>query len=1047
MRDSMDYITIIKTEKPCNKQVGVNSDGSLDKTPASVIYDGLARSKYVPDQDAMLALLEQVSVWNNVVIVLGYIPGTEGGEDYHIASKARLAKMLKVEKDDCPPGLHEIDGEQHATRTIGNFVPSSWILFDYDVVADMPKPLVFSHKDDWLKAMGEMLPGFHAAGKIIAPSTTGRILLDGKPAYSAPGLHLFMQVKDAGDIARFGCEMRLYPMSTSYGFMRPSRSHTTEEIISYMPWSIFDPSVFSPERLVYEGAPIVAGKGLTVGESQYESIPGGRIDTSRVVIDDEARAVIEKQTGRKVERDMVDNRSGYAMTDNRQLSLDTVIDTGKGEMTVADFWMSKHKHLRAQATFRPDSTSWAAFLGKHIDGTPFLFDTGAQTKYLLSETVTKSFQLKLAIDWVDNTDLSIVKLEWTDKTKDMSVVSQDEVLRSVQGKTGLRFQVLQRALSKANSKFEAELKRRRQNVARETHAAEGRKTVTWSAAELNPVVDAVKEGLKNHTRHGHVYNFGNVLTHVDIDSPKAVRQIQRKAQIEEEYPDTFIAAGFTQTTCMMRIMRSVAFLDAFGDPVGCPPRVAQALLDAPTFAKPLAGILEVPSVTLQGRLLDEQGYDESTGYFCSFDPSLASGINTNATKEDALEALEYISNVVFDDFPFGSDLDRSCAIAFLLTAFVRRFLDKAPGFMVTATTQASGKSTLVDVIFQAAFGRPAAASSWSDSQEEMRKHILALLMEGHSGVCFDNLPFGCRVDGDELAKLLTQEVYSARVLGGNTSAHMPTNILVALTGNQLTATNDMPSRLLPINLIPDVENPENTRYKRRDIGEWHGNNRQAIIEAVCTILIASYKTSEQVDIEPSRFPAWDLAVRKPMALLGLPDVLGAFNTNRNEDPTREARGKFLHAWHNSYGGQWIDLNSIIKEWGGLNHFSTNPSDKNRESVEFREALSELFPEGTPTAKHMGNYFRYIKNTVYGSLRLEQKPLSSKSKVARPWRVVPVIQRINGNENRVDRVDRVTCTSAKSGELTKEHEIQINTQPPENNRAETDPIDPIDPILS
>ena len=57
----MDYITIIKTEKPCNKQVGVNSDGSLDKTPASVIYDGLARTKYVPDQDAMLALHQQAS--------------------------------------------------------------------------------------------------------------------------------------------------------------------------------------------------------------------------------------------------------------------------------------------------------------------------------------------------------------------------------------------------------------------------------------------------------------------------------------------------------------------------------------------------------------------------------------------------------------------------------------------------------------------------------------------------------------------------------------------------------------------------------------------------------------------------------------------------------------------------------------------------------------------------------------------------------------------------------------------------------------------------
>jgi hypothetical protein len=45
-------------------------------------------------------------------------------------------------------------------------------------------------------------------------------------------------------------------------------------------------------------------------------------------------------------------------------------------MTVKEFWASKEKKVRCQAVFRPESTSWAAFLKKNDDGMPYLFDCG-----------------------------------------------------------------------------------------------------------------------------------------------------------------------------------------------------------------------------------------------------------------------------------------------------------------------------------------------------------------------------------------------------------------------------------------------------------------------------------------------------------------------------------------------------------------------------------------------------------------------------------------------------------------------------------------------
>lgn len=648
-------------------------------------------------------------------------------------------------------------------------------------------------------------------------------------------------------------------------------------------------------------------------------------------------------------------------------------------------WSSKgEKFITGDAEKR-----WESFYGyddepvtigtlRHLADDRSMKDHAIAIKVFGNNPIPSKQQLNLATKWIKAANANEVEEKWLYYANGMQASDLDMLKRLVRDKTSIGLRVLNAEIKEqALEKKENDAKRALE-LEKAERQTKGLLHIDYAEDQLNTVVKSVKDHVLSHTVPGHIFVYGKRLTKINIGQPNSVRQIQKKSSEGDNYPNQYITFEFTMVTCQMRIRESVSF-SAGKKFILCPLKVAQALMDDPSFAKPLSGLLEAPSVMPKtGRLFNKPGYDNDTGFYGVFDARLAENIPSHPTKIDALRSLKYINDVVFAGFPFGSDGDKVTAVAFLLTAFIRRFINKAPGFMVNATTQSSGKSTLVDVVFQAAYGRPAAAASWTDNQEEMQKHILAILLEGQSGICFDNLPFGSRVDGDELAKLLTQELYQARILGKNTSATVPTNILVALTGNQLSAMNDMTTRLLPINLVPDVECPENRVFNRSNIDAWHEDNRMYIVTAVCTILLAYHQSSENMDITPSRFVDWDDAVRKPLAWLGASDVMAQFEVNRAEDPVRELRGRFLDEWHKVYGDKWVELKMIADQWP-LAVFGS----------EFA-TLHELF-SGQPTPQQIGAKVRYFKDTIINGLKLTQQelPVGSKSKASRPWRVVRV----------------------------------------------------------
>lgn len=280
---SKDFVTVLRLAGRANKMVTRDENGELEKHPGPPISEASASTVYVPDADAMRALLTDISNDPNAVIIpSGYFPGTAPesmeplaeGTEFCIASKSVIADHLGVNKDDTDKllGWHEIDGQRHIARLKVNMQPSSWVLLDRDEAKGMPDHLAVLTDEEWLAAMSTMIPGFADAEKVIVPSTTRRVLVDGTPM-AASGRHYYLQIQDGSDLGRFGVVLLQRSFLAGYGFMKSSYSGTEpDRVVSNRQWAIFDPTTFSRERISYEGAPTIRGRGLTLAPSKIEVI-------------------------------------------------------------------------------------------------------------------------------------------------------------------------------------------------------------------------------------------------------------------------------------------------------------------------------------------------------------------------------------------------------------------------------------------------------------------------------------------------------------------------------------------------------------------------------------------------------------------------------------------------------------------------------------------------------------------------------------------------------------------------------------------------------
>lgn len=1001
-----DFITVIDFPNRGNKLVKRTQTG-IEKEPGPPLFDATARTVHVPDVEAMADVLRKVGDSPMVVICLGFFPDTEpqpgedAGEQFNIASTSFLLERSDTAKENVL-GWHVVDGHRYIARLKMNMLPSSWVYFDRDFMDGMPEHLARLDPDQWWAAMGEMIPGLDRVGRVVVPSTTGRVLVDGEPM-AATGSHVYFQISDPYDNERFGATLLQKSFLHGSGFMRKWGGEASRQ------WSIFDPTTFSHERLVYEGKPTIDGQGLSVGPPVVMVTPGGRLDTATVKdLNPTETSQVAEATGCRIKNEI---RKRLRMTvggpklvdvmvavtiDEQQLQPDTEITAKisdkEEKITVLDYWKSDHEKLRCQTPFR-DSTSWNGILNRH-KGTcapPLVFDNGSRIKFVLSDEHVAVHRVDVWLAKLERMETKEINKQWTNALKKFGPEEQEEIRQWVHKKTGTGLRILQSQLNIAKKEWQSTDASEKENLLRVEAATQDREVIEWDSADHERILPDILLGIKKDIKDPMVLTHGEGLVSVRSITPKTVRMVQKiQESTTEKYPPMMGIDRYDRVTLRLKAMEAIRFVQRGKDglvPIEAPNNVLDSVLASHIRFPPLTGIAEHPLVLVDGRLLSTQGYDSTTGLFLHFPRHIIPRLPNDITRERAIQAYHYLATVLFDEFPFRSEIDRAGAVAMLITAAQRHLIGGAegcPGYAIVAPNQSTGKTALARIVSLALLNRPVPASSWSPDDDEMGKRVLSILLEGHSLVVFDNLQEGEKITGNELAKAMTGDVYTSRLLGGNKWVSVPSCCTWIFTGNNITPSGDFNTRLITIGLDSREEHPDRRSFVRNNLSEWCADHRAEVLQALFILLVGGYQaiTNNQFQMStiiPTRFPEWDRMVRAPMLWAEAPDPAELFEKNKENDPMAEGRVNFLKAWHGCYNDTAITMQKVVQD------VSSFPSS---DFAELRDAITDISPNGNITSKILAGFTRRIENRPFHGLKIVSCDRGSNHKgESKKWQVL------------------------------------------------------------
>lgn len=366
-----DYMTLLVTTEPCNKEVRFWRD-ELRKTAPFPIYDAEAFTVHVPDVEVMRELQLTVAGQSNAVLVAGFVPDAPA-DGFRVMSKKAIEEKTEEPYEG---GWVDIDGERVISRTKDNFVASSWWQIDRDRASGLPDALDPDTDAGYVAMIDRIIPGFINAGYVKVSSTTGRVLVDSVPM-DATGSRYWFQVKNPDDITGFGVRMKLHAATQGLGFMKYDKN------CKGVLWTVADCSVFSPERVIFDGQPYIPeGQArISLRDPDLVVVQGGRVN-SELVPSPNRRTItlVKREFGIKVSS----RGRTVSMNNEDYLRLDTEVETyDHGIKTVAEFMESGEARWRCQATFR-ESDSWNVALKRQRNGMPYLQDFGSETIYELN---------------------------------------------------------------------------------------------------------------------------------------------------------------------------------------------------------------------------------------------------------------------------------------------------------------------------------------------------------------------------------------------------------------------------------------------------------------------------------------------------------------------------------------------------------------------------------------------------------------------------------------------------------------------------------------
>lgn len=332
----------------------------------------------------------------------------------------------------------------------------------------------------------------------------------------------------------------------------------------------------------------------------------------------------------------------------------------------------------------------------------------------------------------------------------------------------------------------------------------------------------------------------------------------------------------------------------------------------------LYGVTSIPLLKNDGSILMTPGYDSETKMFCNFNKD-DFHISYEPTRQDAEKAILKILDLL-SEFPFASEVDKSVAVSAIFTSTIRISLPVAPMYHGNGSQIASGKTYIMKCISAFATPYPVASVEFPSSNDECGKQLLSLLRKGTPVVFFDNATRDLQ-PYQSLCSILTDEFFSARILGQSEISEVSTRALILSNGNNVVPQNDLLRRVVEFVLLPTCEIPATRTFDKDPLSEIQ-LNRAYYVSLVLTMIRAWVVAGRpEADVPPvASYADWSSYCRQVLLWLGLPDPAESLFRSLDNDPDRKMLGRFLLAWFESFNNQSVKLrdacnngNAALKE--------------------------------------------------------------------------------------------------------------------------------------
>ncbi len=339
-------------------------------------------------------------------------------------------------------------------------------------------------------------------------------------------------------------------------------------------------------------------------------------------------------------------------------------------------------------------------------------------------------------------------------------------------------------------------------------------------------------------------------------------------------------------------------------PVSAPANVVEDMLSAgrrDVTVPTLKQVSIVPTFTRDGRLLNENGFDEESGIFLDLQVSV--DVPTEPTRQQVWAALRQLWTPI-SQFPFEDKSDKVHAIAMMLEPYMRDMFGPTPLYFINKPAAGTGASLFIETSLFPTLGKWPDAQTPPRSDDEMKKTLTACFIDGIRCIYFDNANI---LNSASFASVLAAEVYAARILGVSKMLRVPVQVQWVGSGNNSELSSELYRRTVDIRMDAKMANPEDrdvSQFRLKDLKSWVREHHSDQVCAALTI-IQHWVNQGMPEGRGSKasFEAWAAKMSGMFESIGVGGFLETPVERRPEDPEEEVGREIFIAMDKAHRGR------------------------------------------------------------------------------------------------------------------------------------------------